>query len=339
MFTTVNETPYSAETVFLPDHGGVKSAVSIIKATFTFNGDGTLCISDQQVPLCYGDEYMGEPGKSSVRYPSDMVYGKKGTDMAVNGHAYAPGRNPVTECPAMVQVGRLSKIIAVRGDRMFRSVAGFITRTAPEPFVKMPLCYERAFGGTDTSHPDSKHQGVFRENPVGVGYRANRSKKAVHGSVLPNIEDIKNRVVTWTDRPKPAGFGCIPPHWEPRLSFAGTFDAAWKNHRMPLPPLDADVRRHNAAAEGLSTETPLSGHESVRLVNLHPHHENLSFNLPGLSLTAAFTGDDETVKPRPILDTLIIEPDDNRIILVYRAAYNGTIPLHYIKQVRVYENR
>ncbi len=337
MFTTLNETPYPAETFILPDQDGLMSAVSVIKATYHLDVDGALRISDSQIPLCCTDEYMGEPGKSSVRYPSDLVCEKKGTDIAVNGHVYAPGRVPVRECPAMVQVGKLRKIIAVRGDRVFRSLAGFVTRSAPEPFVKMPLGYERAFGGSDISHPDAKHHGVFMENPIGVGYRASRSKKAVQGCALPNFEDVKNRIVTWTDRPRPAGFGCVPPNWEPRLSYAGTFDESWKNSRMPLPPMDADIRRHNAAAEGLTTGSPLLGRESVRLVNLHPHHESLWFTLPGLSLTAAFTFDHETMKPRPVLDTLIIEPDDNRMILVYRVLYRGELPLSGLRQVRIYE--
>ena len=339
LFTTINDTPYAGTTVLLPDHEGTRSAVAIIKATCEFAIDGSVRLSDHQIPLCYGEGYMGEPGKSSVRYPSDMVFEKLGTDIAVNGHVYAPGQVPVTECPAMVQIGLIRKILAVQGDRTFRTVAGFTSRTRPQPFVRMPLCYERAFGGADTSHPDPRHHDVFMENPIGRGYRADRSKQSVHGWTLPNIEDVENRIQAPMDRPAPAGFGCIPPNWEPRLSYAGTLDDAWENTRMPLPPRDADIRRHNAAAPGLVSETPLHGRETVTLVNLHPHQDKVTFTLPGLSLTAAFTFDDETVKPAPVLDTLIIEPDDSRIVLVYRASTGGRLPLSQLRQVRLYENR
>ncbi len=317
---------------------GAQAVVAVIKAAFTFSPEGTTRISSEQLPLFFGDQYRNEPGKSSVRYPSDMVCEKMGTDIAVNGHAYTPGFVPARESSATLRVGSFSASIVVRGDRTFTSRLGFVSKTEPLPFVRMPLLYERAFGGTDTNHPDPSRHGVFKENPVGKGFRVKQTQAPVKGHPLPNIEDVENPVNSWTDRPKPAGFGCIPPFWEPRLSYMGTFDDSWRENRMPLSPVDADIRYNNAAHPGLVTPLPLTGKETVTLVHLHPEREKVTFALPDLRLTTAFTFEHETVKPRPVLDTLIIEPDDNRFILVYRSFYSGPMPTALIRQVAIYED-
>ncbi|MFA6012432.1 MAG: DUF2169 domain-containing protein [Desulfobacteraceae bacterium] len=339
MYIVKNNTPYTADAVLLPDKDGTIAVAAVIKATFTFSATAILWIAETQLPLCYGDEYWGEPGISSLRYPTDMVYEKTGTDIIVNGHAYVPGFAPVKESFVTIRVGSFKKSIAIRGDRFFTSHLGFVSKTAPIPFVKMPLRYERAFGGTDTSHPDPSKHGVFNKNPVGVGFRSSRSKTSAKGVALPNIEDVKNPVRTWNDRPEPVGFGCIPLFWEPRHSHAGTYDETWKKDRMPLPPRDTDLRYHNSAHPDLILPKPLSGKEKVTLINLHPAIEKLVFTLPDLVFTAAFTFDNETVKPRPVLDTLIVEPDENRFILVYRAVYKGPVPISHIRQVVIYEER
>ena len=87
-FTTNNKTPYVAETITLQD----KSVVATVKATFNFSTRGEVYTAKEQRPLIFGDEYFGEPGESSIKYASDIVPEKKGCDIALIGHAYAPDK-------------------------------------------------------------------------------------------------------------------------------------------------------------------------------------------------------------------------------------------------------
>jgi hypothetical protein len=226
----------------------------------------------------------------------------------------------------------------VHGDRFWQVSMGLISPSRTVPFVKMPLVYERAFGGEDRFHDNEKKWGVCHQNPVGTGFRLNRKKTALGGLKLPNIEDPRRPMKRWRDKPKPAGFGFIAPFWEPRASRCGTFDAAWENGRRPLLPEDFDPDFYNAAPPDQIARPFLTGLETVFLKNLHPSAERVSFKLPSLSLVNAYIFEHQTYKPKPVFDTLIIEPDENRLIMVFRSCYAGPENLSHLKQVHVYEN-
>ena len=326
-----------ADAVLLPDKNAVMTVVTVIKVTCSFLSDGTTRVSEKQMPLCYGDEYFGETGQSSVRYATDMVYEKSGTDIAVNGTAYAPMGDPVTRIPVSVSVGTHKKAIVVWGDRQWKSTLGFVSKTRPVPFATMAIRYERAFGGTDTSHKNKEKHGSCKENPIGMGFRLSTGKKSTTGLSIPNIETLLHPITTWNDKPKPEGFGFVAPLWEPRLSQAGTHNAAWQKERIRLPPLDYDHRFNNAAAPDLITKKALTGKETVTLKNLHPVYETIRFKLPGFLFRIAYIFEHQTVKPKPVLDTLIIEPDENRFIMVFRCHYPGPLSWSQLKQVTIHE--
>ena len=63
----------------------------------------------------------------------------------------------------------MRKALRIVGDRVWRGT----TRTAAKPFVKMPLVYERAFGGVDRQSPNPERDADWR-NPVGIGFVISR---------------------------------------------------------------------------------------------------------------------------------------------------------------------
>lgn len=332
-----NTTPYHVETYPVQDKDGNPMALTVTKATYTFSLSGEVGIADEQVPITLGDEYRGDVKTTSIRYASDLVPEKRGTDIALNGHAHAPQGKPVKKLQVGLAVGNVSKTMTVWGDRFWQFSMGMVSKSRSFPFVKMPLVYERAFGGEDRFHDNEKKWGVCNENPVGTGFRLNRNKEALDGLKLPNIEDPKQLMVRWNDKPKPSGFGFIAPYWAPRVSQCGTFDEAWDKGRRPLLPKDFDLGFYNAATPDLISKPFLKGIETVFLKNLHPAAERLSFKLPNISLVNAYIFEHQTYKPKPVLDTLIIEPDENRFILVFRSHYSGPEKLSHLKQVHVYE--
>ena len=139
MWMLNNQTPYAAERNWVLDKNAAKGWVVAVKATLDILPDGTTKLADKQEEPLYGEEYSGEPGKSSILYDGDLTGPKKNTDVILNGHAYAPGGNPVTEIIVTMKVHKITKQLRVHGDRRWeRGVLG-LSMSPPEPFDKMPL--------------------------------------------------------------------------------------------------------------------------------------------------------------------------------------------------------
>jgi hypothetical protein len=152
---------------------------------------------------------------------------------------------------------------------------------------------------------------------VGTGFRAAGGfGEHIH---LPNLEDPNAPIKSFGDRPAPAGFGFISPHWQPRAALAGTFDEAWTKNRSPLLPKDFNRKHLNAASPGLVAQGYLRGDEPVVAVGVSPEGR-LAFSLPGIATPVVqVTLADAAAKTVPMaLDTVIIEPDDHRVVLLWR---------------------
>src|SRR5205814_6104520 len=101
-------------------------------------------------PLLGGDAHFDDPLCSTVKFEADFIPYKLATDVVVNGTAYAPGGKPVGELVAAVEVGNARKKVKVFGDRACKHRAGGDPVFGdPQPFTKMELRYERAYGGID----------------------------------------------------------------------------------------------------------------------------------------------------------------------------------------------
>jgi hypothetical protein len=314
-----NRTPFAAERGWVRDRNGAEIWLVAVKCTFDIGPDGATKVSAEQPPVLRVPEYHGEPGKSSIKYENDLVLTKTTTDVLVVGHGYAPGSNPVTEFDVGFRVGPIQKLLRVFGDREWTGSAP----SSPLPCVKMPLVYERAYGGIDrkSSRPD---QDWDWRNPVGTGFAA--EKASLDGVLLPNIEYPGKAMRSWDDRPPPAGFGVIGGHWQPRVSLAGTYDDKWQNERLPLVPEDFDERFFQCAPADQQSPQFLRGGEPVVLYRLSPGGD-LRFPLPKIYLgfeTRFYDGNREIHKTRK-LHTVILEPDYPRVSLVWHSA----LPCHF----------
>jgi hypothetical protein len=313
MLQVNNPTPFKASTMLLPDRHGVDTVVTVVKGTFEV-GD-SLGLAPEQVALTLADEYHGEPGASSIRVPSDVSIEKVGTDVVVLGTAWAPDDQPTWQMDVSMAVGPLAKTVRVFGDRVWDVTGGASRVSWVAPFTRIPLVWERAFGGSDVT---DKGPTAEPRNPVGMGFRVPNGTKPIAGMALPNIEDPNALIGSWSDAPAPAGFAPVAPHWLPRRSFAGTYDEAWQNNRSPYLPLDFDPRFCQIAPVGLVATRHLEGGEPVTLSGMTLAGV-LRFTLPALRVGMAHWLD-TGVEERPgLLDTIIIEPDARRLVMVWRA--------------------
>ena len=180
----------------------------------------------------------------------------------------------------------------------------------------MPLIWERAFGGRDETESGPVEEA---RNPIGTGFHTANGFAPVEGMWLPNVEDPSAPISSWQQRPSPVGFAPIDAHWEPRRSYAGTYDERWQQTRAPYLPHDFDARFLQLAPPALVTPTHLQGGEWVDLRGLTPSGQ-LRFQLPAAVPHVVYRLDREVVERPPVLDTVIIEPDAGRLVLVWRAA-------------------
>ena len=316
MLQLKNNTAISPAITVLPNEKGVDTLYVILKASFEISPKVKLL--ETQVPPFQGDVYWGEPAQSSIKYASDMHLGKATTDIILIGNAQAKNRPLVSHLNVSLQVAKQKLELAVFGDREWNN--GKISR--PAPFEKMPLVYEKAFGGTHLIQEKDKNENTTLadpRNPVGKGFIGKREGNEINGVQLPNLEDPRQLISTHRDQPAPACFGFISPAWQPRFQYAGTYDEVWKKNTAPYLPNDFDKRFFNMAHQALITEQYLIGNEPVQIRNASPLGE-LKFRLPINPLEVLVHIKNRTVKPPLFMETVLIEPDENRFSLVWRAS-------------------
>jgi hypothetical protein len=300
---------------------GRELLVVVVKGAFTIPISGQEAdLAEQQAELVMADEFTGEPGLSAPKYECDFAPFKPRCDVLFNGSAYAPGGEPAKRVKVGVRVGVMQKMFSVVGNRFWRKWLLFIGRTSPVSFVKMPISYDNAFGGVDKSHPKEIKHRYYPTNHAGKGFHWNLSKKAIHGKPLPNTEQI-GRQVRWprSKRHRPMAFGSVARGWEPRPKFGGTYDKNWIDNIFPFLPPDFDDRYYQAAPADQQIDH-LRGGEEVELLNLTPQGTTC-FRVPRIEMPVTFyRTDGEEIERAAANDTIIIEPDLGRFILVWRTA-------------------
>ena len=311
-----NETPFQTDRAILLDKEGNHIWVVVVKATYTLHPDGRLELAAIQEPVCKIPQYFSDHEKSSLYRECELVVDHPGTDVIVNGSAYAPAGHSVRQIDVSLQVGETQKLLRVVGDRHWERGLRGTQSTPPVPFERMPIAYERAYGGytTDSTEPRS----FEARNPVGRGFTL---KPPEDGTALPNIEYPQQFISSWKERPPPAGFGAIASWWSPRQEFAGTYDQTWQERRMPLWPEDYDPRHHLSAPMDQVRPTPLRRRENIELRNLTPGGL-LSFQLPPVHVVVDTDIENDRYKQQVRLERVIIEPDQHKLVLVWRSWLN-----------------
>lgn len=311
---------------------GAPCYVVVIKQRFLVHHMGVVVREPGAKVRLADDPWEPDVPESSIRYPADACLRKPSTDVVVVGSAMAPNGKQVTELDVLVRVGPVSKQLKVFGLRVWFKGALGMTLTPPKPFQSVPLRWEYAYGGMDTSNPKTlAHE---PRNPVGRGVVADSD--SLQHKPGPQIEDPADLIRNARSKPAPAGVAAIGPGVEPRLRYAGTHDDRWQKERMPLPPLDFDERHNQVAAPGLICPAYLRGGEPVALVGLCEDGP-LEFELPKLAFFVGSQTVNGAQEHRPALDTVLLEPNERLFELVWRAIVPVPKRARDLKSITVYE--
>jgi hypothetical protein len=265
----------------------------VVKATFSIGGAEAKLVTPVDVacedrtasgaPLLPGREGPAE----SLDVANDLAPYLARCGVTLRGHAHAAGQ-AVTSTAVRLAVFRdraalLDKTLHVFGDR----AAG----RAPQPFTRMPLGYERAFGGPQVE-----------ANPVGVP--------------IPNVVDPR-------DPARPAGFGPISPLWAARKRFAGALAGAPCEGPVTELPDAVPWDYFQAAPEDQRIDY-LRGGEWIVMDGMHPSLARLQVQIGtshGAVRVLAGGARDTAAHVDLVADTLAIDADQLTCSILWRGRH------------------
>ncbi|MCP5444544.1 MAG: DUF2169 domain-containing protein [Chromatiaceae bacterium] len=302
---------------------GRELLVVAVKGTFTIPGKRhTPQLAEEQKPLVEADTFTGEPGFSAPVYEVDYPPVKHRCDVLLVGSAYAPGGKPVTRVEVSMRVGPVFKSFAVTGDRYWESGNLAIRPGFAGLFDRMPISYDRAFGGIDNFHKDERKHSALMSNPVGRGFHRQLGRELVDGAPMPNTEELKRAVTMPNANYQPMAFGPLGRGWDPRRKLGGTYDQDWIDNTFPFLPADFNDAYYQAAPVDQQMPHPQGG-EDVFLHNLTAEGQT-GFQLPEIDLPVVFFyKKGGKLEHRAVIDTIILEPDEGLFTMTWRA----TVPL------------
>ncbi len=236
------------------------SCISILaKRTYVLNAYRPVNEpAGEQIPLRRKPIHDGNAGGLLLADTDAWPY-KLRTDIVAHGHVYAHGMR--RQVDAAIVVGAMRRDLRVTGDRRCaRSRHRGVHFSEPEPFDRMPLGYDRAYGGYDHGS-ESALPNLFEKlapnldtgidpkvyslccyprNRHGRGYHLASSSTPLDEVSLPNIEDpadllqpdrfIVPHPLAWWRQPIPTGASWLHPGYLARCAYLGV-----QPFRHPLP--------------------------------------------------------------------------------------------------------
>ena len=197
---TLNHTHWPAQNFLHIDPAGDVFHVMVSRTTYSLRGmqpdsaglmQPKLLPPGEQVALVAQDSYRGELNSSSVMQESDFAPYKPLCDVVlVNAQACAPQNEPSQRWAIGFRFGdAISKVLNVTGPRHYEqslNSAGAFRLTPPQPALRVPICYELAYGGPNlvAAYAQSDQEGTqqqsagsgpqklpafYAPNPIGVG--------------------------------------------------------------------------------------------------------------------------------------------------------------------------
>ncbi len=319
---------------------GQPAHILVVKASYGYDGGGTVTALEQSTPLCEQDQYPDDDALGrSLDQASDLAPFKSGSEILLYAHAWSVAPRPGFQVRAELNLEngiRWGKSLSIIGRREWKNTLLGPAATEPEPISDLPIRYEYAYGGHHPDNPDD----AWSTNPVGVGYRGRAGHRvASKGVALPQIENPERLMTRPGQHGGTQGYGPIPSHWQPRQkAFPDINDdkAAHGNYPydVPLP----DTAYHSAPTDQWF-DRPLEGRGTLTLTGLtkgRPEHQPLVIDLqiPRLAVTVTDEGE-QTLSLAA--DTLIVDTENQQLHLVYRHAFHD-LPERYWAEVRVGED-
>ena len=268
-------------------HKGELRVTVITKATFAFASDAPMT-RVEPLKITREEVHHGDHPARSIRFTTDLVPHLTRADVLFTGHAHVPSGGRLETLPVRLGIFDGARQVL---DKMLlvRQTGGF---------QKMPIVYERAYGGLG-----------WPDNPLGVGF--------VEGSGDPTILDPAG--------PKrSAGFGPITRGSARRKRLLGLIPRVKKSEIMEIPEGFDWIGFQCAPAD--QQVGFLRGDEWLVMDGLHPTLPRARMRLPGARGLARVHGlspfglrEGHEVELRA--DILHIDGDELRCTVTWRGSF------------------
>ena len=299
-------------------------AVVACRFTCSVQRDGGLVPLEVQEPVRANAEELPEG-----IFDDDSAPLKPGVEVVVLGDALPVPGPTATRMTVRLLVGEAAREISVVGDRVWepalgvdrdeavsRSRAGHhdldaLRSSAPEPFERMPVTWERAFGGVAEQYDEDGFAGLLPhpENTGGAGYYAYLEQAL--GSALPNLEGPA-AVSHWRQRPRPMGLSPLGPMTKVRV--ARGYDADHEQGTVEVLPQSYLSAPPEQCFEDLEPGT------QVEVRGMSPSG-SLHFAIPDLPVEVDVQTGPRRSRLPCRLDTVELHPNEERVAFVLRAAF------------------
>ncbi|MGN8113063.1 DUF2169 family type VI secretion system accessory protein [Labrys sp. 22185] len=335
-----NRTPFPAIAFQQYNLAGQMLGVVAARGTFKLARNGPLQTADTQYPLVLADRYENDaPHDGPLVAQSDLTPFKPGTDITFLGAAHSSDGMPRPDWTCRLEVGSVSKTLRVTGPRQWkaktrkrwqgraepapRDVLEGWDLTEPEPVSFVPLDWRLAYGGLLPGRTGNSPSGRYRLNALGQGMVDDSAFREKPFYPAPQIESPDRPLISPYGDIAPEGFGPIPPWWDQRHRYAGTYDDDWLEERHPLLPTDFDFRFWQCAHPDLIADPWLKGDEAFELEHLLPGLPKLNGHLPGLQLRVSLDQGDGPKMAPLVLDGVHFDmrPGVGRVFLTWRAGF------------------
>jgi hypothetical protein len=275
---------------------GELRALLVVKAAFQLR-PGRHATLGPAPAVRRADEHRSHSPLCSLRAASDLAPFRERCDVSLVGHCHAPAGRTVQAAAVRLTLyqGRellVDKRLYVHGDRKR-------AEDPAAPFERMPLVYERAFGGAGCA-----------ENPVGVGLAST---------------DPQPNLLCPADPRRPAGFGPISRYW--RMLQLGLSEAARQALAEPIVEIPERIDWSYFQSVPADQQCrPLSGEEWLLLEGMHPTEARLQCGLPSVRAEARLWSRAAT-RTHPGLpialraDDLAIDMDAERFTVCWRGSF------------------
>jgi len=283
---------------------GDRFAASVIaRVTYDILPVGRLRISPDQVWQTSAGPWDSEYGPMD----GDEVFYRGGVDLMVFGFARSPDRRPVTAMEVVARAGsEFERRLRITGKRLWQGSGENLRISEPEPFTKMPLSLENAYGGKDEW---DKLEIPFPMNPDGKGYAIDADRAI--GKPLPNIEDPARPVARWDDQPDPVGVGATTMAFGPRVQRGVEID----EETQAISRITS--RLYNSAFPDMVVPCPVESGDKVEVEGVR-HEGPVRFSIPECPISFRLTFGHEVIDRSLTVDQIGIEPDEMRAFVTWR---------------------
>lgn len=322
---------------------GVPMDVLVIRGTFDFTPGQAMPLSEVQSEIVLGDRFDGpvasHPLLAVIAEEGDLVLGKPGTDVLLQGSVRSPEGQWRASWPVEVQVGPVRKALQVYGPRTLSKTFLGWTLSEPAKVEKVALDYRLAFGGCFYDPEPVPGQAPipsvsYPSNSAGCGWLPNRAelntleapvRERIEAQIAqllslpaPQIEAPSHPYSDPAQRLLPAGLTALARWWQPRVALQGSLDAQWMAERYPLLPEDFDPRFYQSAPADQVATPYLNGDERVQLKGCLSEGDCL-MQLPCVApLVVCASAAGQYHVSVPLLDTVRLDLDRRQAVLLWR---------------------